>query len=350
VLIALLVGLIAGGGAGFAASAVYNNNSATNSVSDELGQIKGDTSPRASNSIAAIAKAVSPSVVTINASGSQEAGTGSGFVIRSDGYILTNNHVVQPAVGGGTLTVKFVTGQSLPATIVGRSPSYDLAVIKVAQTNLPAVQLGDSSVVQVGDAAIAFGAPLGLSGTVTSGIISATHRPVTAGGSGEQSYINALQTDAAINPGNSGGPLVNGAGQVIGINSSIATLDGSSTTQSGSIGLGFAIPINTAKRIADELILHGKAETPIIGVSLAQNYTGEGVQIATVTPGGPADKAGIKKGDVIVKIDGNSVTTPSELIVNIRDHQPGDVVTLTVKNSNGSTTDVKVTLGTLPSQ
>jgi putative serine protease PepD len=255
--------------------------------------------------------------------------------------------VVQPAVNGGTLTVKFVTGQSLPATIVGRSPSYDLAVIKVNQLNLPAVQLGDSSAVQVGDAAIAFGAPLGLSGTVTSGIISATHRPVTAGGQGETSFINALQTDAAINPGNSGGPLVNGAGRVIGINSSIATLDGSGTAQSGSIGLGFAIPINTAKRIADELILHGKAATPIIGVTLSQNYNGEGVQIGTVSPGGPADKAGIKAGDVILKIDGTTVTTPSQLIVNIRDYQPGDVVTLTVKNSTGSTTDVKVTLGTL---
>jgi len=343
VAVALIVGLVAGGLSGY----VVSKAAGSHSVADSLGQIAGDTSPRPSNSIAAIAKAVSPSVVTIDASGQSGAGTGSGFVIRSDGYILTNNHVVEPSLGGGTLTVKFVSGQSMQATIVGRSPSYDLAVIKVNQVNLPAVVLGDSAAVQVGDAAIAFGAPLGLSGTVTAGIISAINRPVSAGGNGEYSYINALQTDAAINPGNSGGPLVDSRGRVIGIDSSIATLGSSTGGQTGSIGLGFAIPINTAKRIADELIKTGKAATPIIGIGLSQTYNGPGVEIANVTPGGPGAKAGLKQGDVVTAIDGKPVADASSFIVAIREHVPGDTVTLTVQDVSGSTKQVKVTLGTM---
>ena len=248
--------------------------------------------------------------------------------------------------------VTFNDGESSDATIVGRDTSYDLAVLKVDRRSLPTAVLGDSDAVQVGDPVLAIGSPLGLSGTVTAGIVSAKDRPVSAGdGAGDVSYISALQTDAAINPGNSGGPLVDMKARVIGINSSIATLGGSVGGQSGSIGLGFAIPINQARRIAQEIIRTGHAEHPIIGVELDVRYSGPGAKVAlrgvggnpAVVPGGPADQAGIQPGDVITAVDGVPVDDAEQLIVAIRTHSPGDTVTLTIQR-DGQTSDVKVTL------
>jgi putative serine protease PepD len=287
---------------------------------------------------------VLPVVVQIEERSATGGGTGSGFVIRQDGYILTNNHVVAGAVDGGSLTVRFKDGATKTASIVGRDASYDLAVVKVDATGLPTAALGNSSNVVVGDTAIAVGSPLGLEGTVTSGIISALNRPVTAGGSGESSYINAIQTDAAINPGNSGGPLVDAQGRVVGVNSTIATLGASTGQQAGSIGLGFAIPINEAKRVAEEIISTGKSTHPIIGVSVDLTYAGPGAQIKSVTAGGPAANAGLKAGDVIVSINGRTIADSTELIVAIRSYAPGDTVTIGIKDGSG-TRDVRVTLG-----
>lgn len=344
-----LLGGAAGAVAGFAVAERTNTSSSSSVTSGSTST--EDLSPRTDNSIAAIARAVGPTVVSISVDAGQNSGSGSGVVIRKDGYILTNNHVVEAAASSGrgagaaTLTVHFSSGDSKPASIVGRSSSDDLAVIKVGSANLATATLGNSDNVQVGDTAIAIGSPLGLDGTVTAGIVSALNRPVTAGDTsgGETSFINAIQTDAAINPGNSGGALVNGNGQIIGINSAIATLSDSSS-QSGSIGLGFAIPINQAKRIAEELISTGRSTKPIIGVTLNMQYTGAGAQVNAVTKGGPADDAGIKAGDVITAVNGTKVADGTELIVRIRAHQPGDKLTLTLTR-NGKSQDVKVTLG-----
>ncbi|NDF02024.1 MAG: PDZ domain-containing protein [Actinobacteria bacterium] len=299
---------------------------------------------RAPDSISALAAKVLPSVVSISTRNGSEGGTGTGFVIRSDGYLLTNNHVVAGVVGGGSLRVSFNDGKTVDGKIVGTDSAYDLAVIKVELKNLTALQFGDSEKVQVGDSVIAIGSPLGLAGTVTSGIISAKNRAVTAGSStSEGSFINALQTDAAINPGNSGGPLVDKSGAVIGVNSAIATLDSSSSSQTGSIGLGFAIPINQARRTAEQLIKSGKSSHPVIGVSLDTRYSGGGARIAQVLADSPADKAGIVVGDTIVGIDGRAVNTADELIVAVRAKQPGDSVKLLLL-ANGSKRTVKVTL------
>lgn len=291
---------------------------------------------RSPNSIAGIAARVSPSVVSIDAQSSMGEDTGSGFFIESNGTILTNNHVVESAVtSGGKITVNLTNGKSYSATVVGRDSSYDLAVLKIDVTDAPALPLGDSDKVQVGDNVIAIGSPLGLAGTVTSGIISAKNRAVTSGnGTGESSFINALQTDAAINPGNSGGPLVDITGSVIGVNSAIASLGSGFGSQSGSIGLGFAIPINQAKKTAEQLIKTGTATYPIVGMSLDQSFTGIGAKVATVPsailPGGPAERAGIKTGDIVTEIDGEAIHSSDEAIVAVRSHNVGDVITITI--------------------
>ena len=295
-------------------------------------------------SIAEMVDAVLPAVVSIAIDNRGQQGSGSGFVIRPDGYILTNDHVAAPAVDGGSLTVFFENGDSAQAEIVGRNSSYDLAVLKVDAANLPVARLGDSGQVTVGDVAVAIGAPLGLEGTVTSGIISSLDRPVTAGGSGELAYINAIQTDAAINPGNSGGPLLNSVGQVIGVNSAIATLAPSFNGEAGSIGLGFAIPINSARRIAEEIIETGDSSTPIIGVTLDTTYTDGGSRISEVTPGGPADVAGLRSGDIITSLQGRETSDSTELVVAIRSFAPGETVQLTFTRG-GQTRTVDLVLG-----
>ena len=290
------------------------------------------TIQRAPDSVAGIAQRVLPSVVSISTRSIDGAGTGSGFVIDSNGYILTNNHVISDAAqSGGSIQVSLSDGTFYAAKVIGRDASYDLAVLKIGASGLKALQFGDSDAVAVGDSVIAIGSPLGLSGTVTTGIISAKNRAVTAGESNtESAFINALQTDAAINPGNSGGPLVDATGAVIGVNSAIASLG--TTSQIGSIGLGFAIPINQARKTADQLIKNGVATYPVIGVSLNMNYTENGAQVSTngrgILPGGPAAKAGLRGGDVIISIDGKEIYLPEELIVSIRAKNVGDRVTL----------------------
>lgn len=357
-LVALLVAtaLVAGGVGGLIGAAIGDDNSSNSTTVSSSANPKALSRP--AGSIAAIAQKALPSVVTINASGSQESGTGTGFVFDTQGHILTNNHVVAPSLNGGKLTVTFSDGKTYPASVVGRAEGYDVAVIKLDQTpkeTLTPLPLGDSDAVQVGDATIAIGAPFGLSGTVTSGIVSAKNRPVASGDeTGDQtSYMNALQTDASINPGNSGGPLMNASGQVIGIDSAIqSTGQTTSGGQSGSIGLGFAIPINQAKWVADQLIKTGQPVYPIIGVLRDDSYQGNGAKIASgpvdgtpaVTPGGPADKAGLKAGDVITSLDGTAIDSGPTLVSEIWSHHPGDKITLTYVRG-GKTYTTTVVLG-----
>ncbi|WP_245542918.1 S1C family serine protease [Ruania albidiflava] len=304
------------------------------------------------DSVAAIAADVLPSTVYIEVAAGQQSGSGSGFVLREDGYIVTNQHVIAAARGnGGQITVVLADGSEVEAEVVGASMDYDLAVLKVDADGLRPLVLGDSDGLVVGEPVVAIGAPLGLEGTVTSGIVSALNRPVSIPDQAGSTFINAIQTDAAINPGNSGGPLVNAAGEVIGVNSAIASL--ATAGQAGSVGLGFAIPSSQVRRTSEQLIETGQATYPVIGALLDGSYTGEGVQVVTaddatdtpaITPGGPAEAAGLQPGDVIVAIDGDPVTNPDELIVRIRAHSPGDVVTLTVRDGDEDT-DVPVTLG-----
>jgi putative serine protease PepD len=298
---------------------------------------------RAPDSVAGIAQRVLPSVVSISTETASGSATGSGFIIESSGYILTNNHVVDGARGSNSITVTLNSGRSLSAKIVGTDTAYDLAVLKIFATNLRALQFGDSDKIQVGDPVIAIGSPLGLSGTVTSGIISAKDRAVSAGGtSGESSFINALQTDAAINPGNSGGPLVDATGAVIGVNSAIASLGSTFGGQSGSIGLGFAIPINQARKTANQLIKTGKATYPILGISLDLNSAQGGAKILDaptgIHSGSPAEVAGLKPGDIITKFDGKTIGGPDELIVAVRARNVGDKVSLTYLRDGASHT------------
>lgn len=338
-LTALVAGSI-GGAVGFTVARMTQPEVAAVSVAP-IGATGDPISPPAGGSIAAVAAALQPSVVQINVDGTGGAGTGSGFIIREDGYILTNNHVT---AGGSDITVTFSDGEVVDATLVGANPGYDLAVLKVDRTGLPVVTLGSSSALEVGDSAIAIGSPLGLQGTVTAGIVSALNRPVTAGGEGELSFINAIQTDAAINPGNSGGPLVDGNGAVIGVNSAIAALGAGLGGQPGNIGLGFAIPIDTAARIASELIATGQSSTPIIGVQLDMQYAGPGARVAGITDDGPASSAGLREGDVITALNGTPVVDATDLIVDVRSLAPGDQVTLTVER-DGVEREVSLVLG-----
>ena len=341
IVISLVFGGTAGGALGYLAADFSNG------VSNSTSQVSETSKPvaitPATETVSQIVQNVKPSVVSIKAEGSSGSGTGSGFIYREDGYIVTNNHVAAPAINGGKLTVYLEDKTSFVAKLVGRNASYDLAVLKIDATGLKPVNIGDSNAINVGDLTVAFGSPLGLTGTVTSGIVSAINRPVTAGGADDQSFISAIQTDAAINPGNSGGPLVNGQGQVIGVNSAIATLGNG--TQSGSIGLGFAIPINQAQRIVTEIIESGKSSTPIAGISIDSNFEGVGAKIAEVVANGPAASTDLKVGDIVTKINGEVVENSTELIVAIRRNNPGDTIVLIVKNSAGNEREVSVVLG-----
>jgi putative serine protease PepD len=297
------------------------------------------------NPVVLVANKVLPSVVSIDVRGPAEEVTGSGFVYDAKGRIVTNNHVIEPAAKSGTIRVILPDGSVREATVVGRSPSYDIAVIELAdKAGLVPATLGRSDPVRVGEAVVAIGSPLGLNATVTSGIISATHRPVTTGGSGETSFINALQTDAAINPGNSGGPLVDLDGFVIGLNSAIATLGTSSGGPSGSIGVGFSIPIDQVKHTVREIIDTGHAEYPVIGAQVSLARSLDGAEIKDVTKASPAEQAGLQVGDVVTAINGDLIADGVELIVTIRSYEPGDVITMTVDH-HGDSHQVKVTLG-----
>jgi len=254
--------------------------------------------------------------------------------------------VVNTSGQAATIKVELSNGDQYPATIVGRDPGYDIAVLQIQQGNLPAITVGDSTKVSVGDPVLAIGSPLGLASTVTSGIISALNRPVSTGTVDAQSYVDAIQTDAAINPGNSGGALIDAQGRIIGVNSAIATLSSGST--SGSIGLGFSIPINEAKRVIDEIISTGKSTRPVLGVFFDTTYTGEGAKIGKLSPGEGAEKAGIPVGAIIRSIDGVKTPTTDSAIVRIRSYAPGATVTVVVDLPTGGSKTFKVTLGSAP--
>ncbi|MEU4926619.1 trypsin-like peptidase domain-containing protein [Streptomyces yokosukanensis] len=354
---ALVIALVSGGIGGIIGAYVENGG-----LGDDvhLPQAAGVPAGRAPGSVAGIAARALPSVVTLHVTGTDQADTGTGFVLDSQGHILTNNHVVAPAGSDGSITVTFSSGDTVKARVVGRDSGYDLAVVQVhGVRGLTPLPLGNSDDVRVGDPVVAIGAPFDLANTVTSGIISAKERPITAGGEkgdgSDVSYVDALQTDAPINPGNSGGPLLDSRAQVIGINSAIRSADGGSDSdggQAGSIGLGFAIPVNQARRVAEELINEGHATHPVIGVTLDMAYTGDGARIDSknanggpaVTRGGPGERAGLKAGDVITDVDGQPVHTAEELIVKIRAHRPGDSLRLTVRRG-GTDRDVLLRLG-----
>jgi putative serine protease PepD len=298
----------------------------------------------------AISSLVTPSVVSIAVTTANGGGSGSGSIYKSNStssFIITNNHVIESAATSGTIKVELTNGDQYPAKIVGRDPGYDIAVLQIQMGNLPAVTLGDSTKVSVGDPVLAIGSPLGLASTVTSGIVSALNRPVSTGTADAQSYVNAIQTDAAINPGNSGGALIDAQGRIIGVNSAIATL--SSGGASGSIGLGFSIPINEAKRVIDEIIATGKSTRPVLGVYFDPTYTGGGAKIARLSTNEGAEKAGIPVGSIIRSIDGVKIPDTDTAIVRIRSYAPGATVTVVVDLPTGGSRSFKVTLGSAPS-
>ncbi|MFE4371100.1 trypsin-like peptidase domain-containing protein [Streptomyces sp. NPDC056835] len=357
VLVAALIAGGVGGGIGYWAAERNDEGSigsTTVSAADAPKEVKRDA-----GTVASVAAKSLPSVVTIDAQGGNgEGGTGTGFVYDKEGHILTNNHVVASAANGGDLTATFSNGKKYAAEVIGRAQGYDVAVVKLkeAPAGLTPLPLANSEQVAVGDSTIAIGAPFGLSNTVTTGIISAKNRPVASGdGSGSSnSYMSALQTDASINPGNSGGPLLDSRGAVIGINSAIqsAGSGGLGQSQAGSIGLGFAIPINQAKNVADQLIKTGKPVYPVIGATVTMAEGGEGATISAqgeggspaVVANGPAAKAGLKAGDVITKFNGTPIDSGPTLIGQIWTHRPGDKVTLTYKR-DGKESTTEVTLG-----
>ena len=318
----MLGGVVGSAGTYFAVSELNNGKLTT----VNLNQAAAEDSTRPDGSIAALAAAVTPAVVSIEASNSLGTATGSGFIIDANGYIVTNNHVIANAAFNSKIIVTLADGQEFRARLVGQTFEYDIAVLKIQARGLPVVELGNSDGVVVGDTVIAIGSPLGLQSTVTSGIISALDRPVTTGdNNSELSFIEAIQTDAAINPGNSGGPLIDAKGRVIGVNSAIAT-NTSNKSEAGSIGLGFAIPVNLVARVAQEIIDTGEATVPVMGIKLNIQSAVEGAVVVDVTKNGPAAKAGVKKGDIIVKADGRVIHNDAELVIVIRSKNPGDVV------------------------
>lgn len=351
---AVLAAGLVGGGAGAAVTAALDDDSpATSSLSSPA---SGDgVAQTETSAISQVAAAVTPSVVSIQVSGRGGSGEGSGVVISSDGQILTNNHVVEAADNGGRLQVTLADGDTASATIVGRDPDSDLAVIQAEGVDdLQPATLGSSADLVVGEPVVAIGSPLGLQGTVTSGIVSALDREVVIAdesnpfsGQRDGTVLTAIQTDAAINPGNSGGPLVNMRGEVIGINTAIASLPNGLGSQSGSIGLGFAIPIDQARRIADQLASGDSVRRALLGVEVSDaDATGDaGALIQLVTDGGPADEAGLQVGDLITSFGDRQIDGSSSLVAAVRAEQPGAEVEVTYAR-DGETATVDVTLGT----
>lgn len=368
-------GLLAAAATGGATGALVTRDQPTTSamtsaVTRGAGTV-GTTAPGTPESAAAV---ISPSVVTVEVSGTATTSggffgglqpqaisdTGSGVILRATGntaYVLTNNHVVSAAIRGGSVHVTLNDGRTVSATIVGTDTTSDLAVLKLTGVSgLRAAVFADSDALKVGQPVLAVGAPLGLSNTVTQGIVSTLHRPVSTGesGAGAQAVLDAVQTDAAINPGNSGGALVDLAGRVVGINSAIATTGSSGTSQSGNIGVGFAIPSNDAARVADQLIATGHATHAQMGVSVqdaassTNGAPGLGAIIGSVTAGGPAARAGLAAGDLVTKLGGRVVTDANSLIVAVRGHAPGSTVTVTYVRG-GQTRSAQVTLGSATS-
>jgi putative serine protease PepD len=350
---ALGAALAVGGGLGAGIASAANSSTSTPAANTTT---SGSSSGQVSVcDVTSVANQVIPSVVTISASGAEGGGTGSGEVIKSGGYILTNNHVIAIAANGGSVEVQFADGQTAPATIVGRDPQTDLAVLKVdTSAKLKVIAIGSSSSVVVGQAAVVIGAPLGLSGTVTSGIVSALDRSIQVPGEDNSAalLVGAIQTDAAINPGNSGGSMVNCSGQLIGVPTAGAAVPNS---PGGSIGLGFAIPVNLAMTIADEIISTGSVThayfglgaVPIPPSAAAQAGVPEGLYVQTVTPGGPAATAGLRTGDVITKINGQPATGTVQLQELTLTMKPGATVQLEYSRGGQSAT-ATVTLGAEP--
>ncbi len=346
--LALAVGALGGVLGGVAVSSSMRSDPVSTQV---LSTDNGAAAPlKADNgSISAVAAKVLPSTVQIQANGgsggtTKGGATGSGFVMDDQGHIVTNNHVVAGATGAGEIKIVDENSRRYAARIVGRSAVYDLAVLEVAKASrLRPAPIGSSRTLRVGDTVVAIGSPLGLSSTVTSGIVSATDRPVTTGNDGEASYINALQTDAAINPGNSGGPLANVRGQVIGVNSAIATTGGILGGESGNIGVGFAIPMEQVRVTAAQILATGKARYPIIGADVVTVAGTRGAELEKVPGGSPAADSGLRVGDVVTEVDGKRITDGISLIVAIRSHQPGETVDVAVQR-RGRTQQVQVTL------
>ncbi|WP_308207060.1 S1C family serine protease [Mycolicibacterium psychrotolerans] len=352
---------IAGGGIGAATAVAVQDHapSSATSPSAERVQALKPAADAAPGSVEQVAATVMPSVVKLQITTGQGVAEGSGIVLSPDGLILTNNHVVAPATESGTAgaqpaafdggdttsTVTFSDGRSVPFTVVGTDPTGDLAVVRAqAVTGLTPIAIGSSKDVRIGQEVVAIGSPLGLQGTVTKGIVSALNRPVTAGEGGGDSgvVLEALQTDAAINPGNSGGPLVNMKGELIGVNSAGA----STGSGGGSIGLGFAIPSDQAKRIADELISSGTASHGSLGVQLSTDGgDAAGAAVADVVAGSPAAQAGLSSDSVITKIDDQVIDGPEALAAAVRSKAPGDQVSVTYQDGSGATRTTQVTLG-----
>jgi len=348
-LTALLVGA-AGGVGGAAVYSATNDSSVTPSVTAPLNGNQAAPAAAPDGSVQSAAAKVLPSVVKIAVASQQGAATGSGIVISKDGLIVTNNHVVAGGGPGAQITVMLNDGRTVPATIKGTDPLTDLAVIHADATDLTPATLGQSGRLGVGQGVVAIGSPFGLEATVTSGIVSALNRPVTSGDEQQDSttVFPAIQTDAAINPGNSGGALIDLAGQVVGINSAIKTAGGSGQSEGGNIGLGFAIPIDQAKPIIDELVAKGKATHARLGVTVgdAQSSDGlsSGARLGEATSGGAADKAGLQAGDVVTAVDGKAISSGDALVAAVRSHRPGDEVKITFTR-DGKTQSVTATLG-----
>jgi putative serine protease PepD len=338
----LATSLVAGAGAGFGGAALWDETQGDGSSSGSTPTAttpvvdQGDA-PAAEGSVEAVASAVLPSVVTIQVAGQQGEGSGSGIILSADGTILTNNHVVEVAEGGGNVRVYFDDGTSAPAEILGTDPLTDTAVIKAEGVDgLTAATIGQSANLDVGQDVVAFGAPFGLDSTVTSGIVSALDRPVNVGtdSQGNSTTYPAIQTDAAINPGNSGGPLVDMSGAVVGINSSIRTATAQAPGQpGGSIGLGFAIPIDEVMPIVDQMIA---GETPTharLGIRVSDAGTvaegASGATVEEVTEGSTAAEGGLEAGDVITRIDDHAITDADSLVATIRSYRPGEEVEVT---------------------
>ncbi|WP_084528571.1 S1C family serine protease [Nocardia crassostreae] len=350
---ALALALVSGGIGGAVGTLATRDSAGHSTITNALDAPRkvNEVANAPEGSVQAVAQKVLPSVVMIQVAGNRAAGEGSGVVLSSDGLILTNNHVANGAGPNAKMEVSFYDGSTASATLVGADPVSDLAVIKVTdKKDLTPIELGSSENLQVGQATVAVGSPLGLAGTVTTGIVSALNRPVsTSGEAGSQgTVIDAIQTDAAINPGNSGGALVDMNGKLIGINTAIATLGDAETAgaQSGSIGLGFAIPVDTARRVADELIKTGKATYAQIGVKVRGGDDVNGARVLEVTANGPAAKAGIPNGAIITKLDDQPIDSGNALIAAVRSHKPGDKVKVTYTDEQGQNQKtVEVTLG-----
>ena len=345
--VALLVGGTAGGVGGIIGDNLTENGAGPVSALDQQDPQARQSANFPTGSVEQVAQQVLPSVVQLQVRGVQGAGEGSGVVLSSDGTILTNNHVVDAAAGGGEITAVLQDGRQVATSIVGRAPNFDLAVLRAQGVDgLTPVRLGSSDNLVVGQQVVAIGSPLGLSGTVTTGIVSALDRPVRAGGqgSGQETVLNAVQTDAAINPGNSGGPLVDMRGAVVGINSAIA----STGAQAGSIGLGFAIPITQAKRVANELVTDGVATQAVLGVTTpggeAVSESG-GARVNEVVPDGAAAAAGIRAGEVITEVDDRLIESGDALVAAIRSYPPGSQIEITLGGQGGGGRTVSVTLG-----